>query len=217
MERSQVNKAINDVQDELTRLKNALYALSTTDIQRFPDNYETLSADAALRAERVACRMRHLLYAAPLVRKREYLRRAADAQGIQIEYNDGILEITFPCLFPKRKQWQNAEFLTDALYAAFERAQEAGGLPKFRRCTVCFSHVYSQTLPARRVRDYDNLELKAALDVVGAFALTDDSGLLCDVYHMTERGENSCTKIFVMAPDAFSVWLEKRKNACEKG
>ena len=53
-------------------------------------------------------------------------------------------------------------------------------MPQFQHCVVCFSHIYAQELPERRIRDYDNLELKQFLDVAASFILTDDNGLLCD-------------------------------------
>ena len=51
-------------------------------------------------------------------------------------------------------------------------------MPQFQHCVVCFSHIYAQELPERRIRDYDNLELKQFLDVAASFILTDDK----DVY-----------------------------------
>ena len=63
MERAVLSHRITSILSDISRLTNALYALNTTDIQRYPDNYEVLSTDAALRAERIACRLRHLLYA----------------------------------------------------------------------------------------------------------------------------------------------------------
>ena len=62
MDRKLISHRIGSILDDISRLSNALYALDTTDIQRYPDNYETLSIDAALRAERIACRLRHLIY-----------------------------------------------------------------------------------------------------------------------------------------------------------
>ena len=62
MDRKLISHRIGSILDDISRLSNALYALDTTDIQRYPDNYETLSTDAALRAERIACRLRHLIY-----------------------------------------------------------------------------------------------------------------------------------------------------------
>ena len=52
-------------------------------------------------------------------------------------------------------------------------------MPQFKHCVVCFSNIYNRELPERRVRDYDNLELKRLLDVAASFMLVDDSGLWC--------------------------------------
>ena len=46
-----ISRRITSILDELSRLTNALYAMNMTDIQRYPENYEALSVDAALRAE----------------------------------------------------------------------------------------------------------------------------------------------------------------------
>ena len=63
MNRAIISQRITSILAEIERLNNALYAMNTTDIQRYPDNYEVLSTDAALRAERITCRLRHLIYA----------------------------------------------------------------------------------------------------------------------------------------------------------
>lgn len=55
MERKIISHRIGSILDDISRLSNALYAMDTTDIQRYPDNYEVLSTDAALRAEKIAC------------------------------------------------------------------------------------------------------------------------------------------------------------------
>ncbi|MGX8711429.1 MAG: DUF6100 family protein [bacterium] len=106
------------------------------------------------------------------------------------------MEITFPSLMPKRKQWQSSEFLIDPLYFALSDYTDRHMPQKFRECVVCFVNVYCRDLPSRRIRDYDNVELKQALDVIGVFLLEDDSGRLCDVYNTTELGEADCTCIF---------------------
>ena len=50
MNRSVISQRITSILDDIQRLNSALYAMNTTDIQRYPDNYEVLSTDAALRA-----------------------------------------------------------------------------------------------------------------------------------------------------------------------
>lgn len=212
MDKNMLSQRIASIQAEIGRLNSALYAMSTTDLQRYPDNYEVLSTDAALRCERIACRLRHLIYTSTSVRKEEYLTSAAVMQGVEIRYEDGLLEITLPCLLPKRQKRQSSEFLIDPIYAALSQYAKSHPMPQFRHCVVCFSHVYCHEQPERRVRDYDNLELKQLLDVVSAFIMVDDSGLLCDAYNTTELGETDCTRIFIMAQGQFPGWLEQRQN-----
>ncbi len=212
MERNIISRRISQILDEISRLSNALYALDNTDIEKYPDNYEMLSTDAALRSELITCRLRHLIYASTNVKKPEYLTSAGVVQGINIHNENGILEITLPCLLPKRRQKQNTEFLIDPVYFTLSQYADSHAIPKFQHCVVCFSHIYSQELSQRRVRDYDNLELKQLLDVISAFIMQDDTGLLCDAYNTTEIGEYDCTRISVMNKDQFSGWLSEREN-----
>ena len=85
MDKEILSNRISSILSDIARLTNALYAMGTTDIQRQPDNYETLSIDAALRAEQITCRLRHLIYATTSLKKGEYLTAAAAIQGIKIE------------------------------------------------------------------------------------------------------------------------------------
>jgi len=208
-----LSQRISSILTDLNRLTNALYAMNTTDIQRYPDNYEVLSTDAALRAEQIACRLRHLLYATTRIKKEEYLTSAAVMQGIEITQKGDVLEITLPCLLPKRKHWQSTEYLLDSFTAAMRQYAQSHPLPQLQHCVICFSHVYSQDMPQRRVRDYDNLELKQFLDVTASFILTDDNGLLCDAYNTTELGESDCTRITIMDSACFPEWLAEHQTA----
>ena len=79
-----LSKRISSLLAEVSRLSNALCAMNTMDLQRYPENYELLSTDAALRAEQIACRMRHLVYGFTTVQKHEYLTSAANVLGITI-------------------------------------------------------------------------------------------------------------------------------------
>ncbi len=205
-----ISQRISSILGDIQRLNNALYAMNTTDIQRYPDNYEVLSTDAALRAETIACRLRHLIYASTSIKKSEYLGSAATMQGIDIQQRGGIFVITLPCLLPKRKQSRSTEYLIDPLTAALEHYVKSHTVRRFRHCVVCFSHVYCRDLPERRVRDYDNLEVKQFLDAVAAYLLIDDGGLFCDVYHTTELGEADCTRMFIMDTPRFPEWLAER-------
>ena len=212
MDRQTINKRITGIQNEVEKLIRTLRAMEHTDIAQYPENYEMLSTDAALRCELIACRLRHLIYSTTSLKKPEYLVSAGVVQGIEIKCENGVLEITLPCLLPKRSQRKSTEFIIDPLYFTLSGYANTHKIPRFEHCVVCFSYIYDEALSDRYIRDYDNMELKQILDVVSAFAMKDDSGLLCDAYNTTEVGERSCTRITVMDKERFPRWLEERKK-----
>lgn len=212
MNQAELSQKIQQISGDVSKLSATLCAMDNADAETYPENYELLSTDAALRGEQIACKLRHLIYSTTNVKKSEYLVSAAGVQGIAVADRDGILEITLPCLIPKRKQRRSAEFLTDPLYFTLSQYADSHPLPKYSHCVVCFSHIYSRDLPSRRIRDYDNLELKQLLDVISSFIMEDDTGLLCDAYNTTELGETDCTRISVMDKDRFFDWIKEREN-----
>ena len=103
------------------------------------------------------------------------------------------------------------EYLFDPLMAALEQHVKSYPAVRFSHSTVCFVMVYDRALSKRRVRDYDNLELKEALDAVATFFMESDGGLLCDAYHTTELGETDCTKVFVMDSRCYPQWYSEHQ------
>ena len=212
MDRQTLNKRIDGIANDTEKLLRTLCAMENTDISQYPENYEMLSIDAALRSELITCRLRNLIYGTAGIKKAEYLASAGVVQGIEIKCEDDILEITLPCLLPKKKQRKSTEYLIDPLYFTLSSYVRNHVVPHFCECVVCFSHIYDKNLSVRRVRDYDNLELKQILDVVCAFVMEDDTGILCDAYNTTEFGDSDCTRITIMGKERLSEWLEKRKS-----
>ena len=215
MDRAVISNRISRIMGDIQRLSGTLCAMENTDLTQYPENYSRLATDAALLSEQIACRLRHLLYGSTGIRKERYLVSAGDAQRITIQNENGILQITLPCLLPKRKQRQSTEYLTDPLYFTLSRYTDGHMLPMYRHCVVCFCHIYSKELPANRIRDYDNLEMKQLLDVLATFIMEDDNGLLVDAYNTTELGEEDCTCICVMDKFRFPKWLEERQDRME--
>ena len=72
--------------------------------------------------------------------------------------------------------------------------------------------MYDHELPDWCLLDYDNLQQKQILDTVALYVMLDDSGLLCDAYNTTERGEKDCTRIYVMEKGRFGKWLSEREK-----
>lgn len=206
---------LQGIEDEITKLHNILFALKTTDIQRYGANYEELSTDAALRAERIACQFRNLVYISDFTGKSTYMRLVADAHGIKIAQENEILSITLPGLLPKRKVRTNTAFLHEPLNYALQEYLKSHNLTLYRDCVVCFSQIYDESLSLRRIRDYDNLEFKQILDTIATYVLLDDTGLFCDSYHTTELGERDHTIVYIMEKSVFPEWIKSRKNQIE--
>lgn len=203
------------IENEILKLNNLIFALKTTDLQHYPANYEELSTDAALRAERIACQLRNLVYIAEVPNKPEYMRQAVKAHGIKIVQDEGILTIHLPGLLPKRKVHTNTAFLHEPLNFALLEYLKGHDLTLYRDCVVCFSQVYDQAMPLRRIRDYDNLEFKQILDTIAAYVLLDDTGLFCDAYYTTELGEADSTVLNIMDKSRFTEWVGMQKNRVE--
>ena len=189
--------------------------MKTTDVERYGENYADLSMNAALRAERIACQLRNLVYQTAPKERETYMKKAANAQGIDIRQEANYTAISLPGLLPKRKQHINSAFLYEPLNYALQDYLASHSLPLYQECVVCFSQVYDRNGPFQRVRDYDNLEFKQLLDTIASYIMVDDYGLFCDSYHTTEMGERDYTVIYIMGKSYFPKWLQDRKKQIE--
>lgn len=208
MDRFTLSSRLSRIEEEIPKLSNTISAMKITDTGTYGKNYEELSMDAAQRAERIACALRNLIFAANLIPKPVLMAAVSKEHGITITHSTDRVVITLPGLMPKRTKRINTTFLTDPLHASLDTYTKEHTLPHFTECVVCFSHIFDQSLSARRVRDYDNLECKQLLDTVASFLMTDDSGLFCDAYHTTELGDKDCTVLTIMEKSAFPDWLK---------
>ena len=104
------------------------------------------------RSELIACRMRHLLYGSTAIKKETYLASAGVVQGIRIKVQDGVLEITLPCLLPKRKQRQSTEFLIDPLYFTLSQYADNNELPKFQQCGLLLPYLQREISQSQNTR-----------------------------------------------------------------
>lgn len=214
MNRLTLSARLSRIQEEIPKLSNTISAMKITDTDAYGKNYEELSLDAALRAERIACSLRNLIFAANLIEKPVLMEKTAEIQGIEIRHTNDHVEIILPGLMPKRTKRVNTTYLTDPLYYSLQSYTREHTLPHFKECVVCFSHIFDKNLSSRRIRDYDNLECKQILDTAAGFLMTDDSGLFCDAYHTTEFGDRDCTILTIMETASFPEWLKEQK---EKG
>lgn len=212
MNRETLSTRLLRIEEEIPKLSNTINAMKITDTGIYGKNYEALSMDAALRAERIACSLRNIIFASNFVNRTVLMEKTAKVHGITIRHEENFIEITLPGLMPKRTKRVNTTFLTDPLNASLEAYEKEHSLPHFEECVICFSHVFDRELSSRRIRDYDNLECKQILDTVASHVLTDDGGLLCNEYHTTEFGDRDCTILTIMSKISFPNWLKEREK-----
>ena len=92
MDRHTLSSRLARIGDDLPRLSNTINAMAAN-TGTYGKNYEELSLDAARRAERIACSLRNLIYAADLVPKPVLMEAAAQVHGISIRHTQDIVEI----------------------------------------------------------------------------------------------------------------------------
>lgn len=114
--------------------------------------------ETAKTSERLTDKLRRLTLEI-VVNPKEYEKYKEDLvliHGIELEYKDEILRVSAPVLIPHRKDCYT-DYLYKPLHTAFrnwcmQRAEEKLEIPTYTNCTICFVHVYDETLPLRTVR-----------------------------------------------------------------
>ena len=129
---------------------------------------------------------------------------------------EGWLLISLPVMLPRRGEKDRARFLDEPLRAAIRRYCQDRPLPKFQTCVLVYEHIYDAAYPRRRVTDHDNLELKHCQDVLESAFLTNDTASLCSVFQCSHPGEEVGTRIWILTPEQFEIWLSKHKSTWEK-
>ena len=129
---------------------------------------------------------------------------------------EGWLLISLPVMLPRRGEKDRARFLDEPLRAAIHCYCQDRPLPKFQTCVLVYEHIYDAAYPRRRVTDHDNLELKHCQDVLEAAFLANDTASLCSVFQCSHSGEEAGTRIWILTPEQFEIWLSKHKSTWEK-
>ena len=129
---------------------------------------------------------------------------------------EGWLLISLPVMLPRRGGKDRARFLDEPLRAAIRCYCQDRALPKFQTCVLVYEHIYDAAYPRRRVTDHDNLELKHCQDVLEAAFLANDTASLCSVFQCSHPGEEPGTRIWILTPEQFEIWLSKHKSTWKK-
>ena len=129
---------------------------------------------------------------------------------------EGWLLISLPVILPRRGEKDRARFLDEPLRASIRCYCQDRALPKFQTCVLVYEHIYDAAYPRRRVTDHDNLELKHCQDVLEAAFLANDTASLCSVFQCSHPGEEVGTRIWILTPEQFEIWLGKHKTSWQK-
>ena len=129
---------------------------------------------------------------------------------------EGWLLISLPVILPRRGEKDRARVLDEPLRAAIRCYCQDRALPKFQTCVLVYEHIYDAAYPRRRVTDHDNLELKHCQDVLEAAFLANDTASLCSVFQCSHPGEEVGTRIWILTPEQFEIWLGKHKTSWQK-
>ena len=129
---------------------------------------------------------------------------------------EGWLLISLPVILPRRGEKDRARFLDEPLRAAIRCYCQDRALPKFQTCVLVYEHIYDAAYPRRRVTDHDNLELKHCQDVLEAAFLANDTASLCSVFQCSHPGEEVGTRIWILTPEQFEIWLGKHNTSWQK-
>ena len=106
---------------------------------------------------------------------------------------DGSVMIRLPLRLSKRSSC--TEFVCEPLNQLL--ARQASALPRFHACTVVFYHCYAASHQPADVRDHDNLETRAVLNVIERYLLTSDSGIYCSNVQTSCWGDRDQTVICI--------------------
>jgi hypothetical protein len=214
MDKQKSYHRIAEVSDKIRRLGQDVTAMQYIDVAD-DENYCNLLIESAIRGEFIVKNLRQLVFDTTDIPKGEYLANAATALDISITENNGTVEITLPCLIPRRKT-KATDFIIAPLQEILSRfvSSRKPRFERFKHCVICFTHVYDKSMLRRRHggRDHDNIEIKPIIDTINLFLLTDDTGSLCNIYNSCEIADRDMTRISIMKRDMFSAWILNQKS-----
>lgn len=125
-------------------------------------------------------------------------RIICDNFNVNITYNNGILDISLPRLLPRKTDKTRYIFTTLEIAIREKLENKEVNTPKFTKGVIVkFTHYYSEE-DMFRITDYDNLETKSALDIIGLYFLEDDSPKNISTYHTMKIGDKTYTRIQII-------------------
>ena len=129
---------------------------------------------------------------------------------------EGWFCLKIPCLLPKKEKG-SADYIRGFLNPAMDRFFSYGYPKKVTDCVLIYRHVYDRTIPERRWRDHDNIEINFVSDKVAQYVMADDSPNFCRHYYCSAAGAASETQVYVVPFSDFGIWLSTEPMIPDSG
>ncbi len=167
--------------------------------KRLADNqdFETDLINASMEAEVLCRNLRKILIQASIVTKNSLTSQLCSIHDIHIEESDGKIHLTLPVLPLKKPDQKNCSFLIDPLMYYLQGYTNNNTYYKFDKARITICHRFPENIPFRKIRDYDNIEVKKLLDVLALYFLKDDNMACCEVLHTTLPSDEFKTEITI--------------------
>ena len=188
---------LNRLKDDVLRFQNSICAYETTDAARYPENFEKLGLDMAMRAEAIACSTRNIASTFMTNGRKQLIHHVTDAHGIKVRQNKLGYEIVMPYLMTKRSGKHSVMFLLEPLSSALMQFIKEHPIERMKHAVIWYIYEYAEDTPARHIKDYDNMEAKEVLDMINSFFLIDDGGEFCELHYSIRRGKRDCTRVII--------------------
>jgi len=201
-----IQKKLIECNMELDNISKKLYEVRQLDQNNDFTGYRESALEIARNAERFTCKLRQLVLDTVFYNKSDFMLDVSKSQGITIEKEDNWIKIVLPFLLPKKRTTQSCSFILDPLDYALRAFVSKTREERYDSCVVCFRNVY--TIGGKSVRDHDNIETKKVFDVITAYLLVDDTGLLCSNFYTTAVGDSEQTEVYIVSKNDFEKWLK---------
>ena len=132
---------------------------------------------------------------------------------VNIDYTkEGWFYVRIPSLLP-RKERGNPSYIRATLEAGISKYFKTHKKIKFlEKCVIIFKHNYSKERDYRKLRDHDNIELNAIVDMITQYVLKDDSPMTLTHYYCSCIEDKDSTEVFIVPRKDFQNWLETFDN-----
>lgn|GEM_PF-2401206 len=154
---------------------------------------EDMRRELVKRTQQLAVEARYLYCRIPTESDHDVEKAELLQQGYSCERSAKEVRIELPLLLPKRGD--DSDFITEPLHRLLSLERDVGRL---RECVVVFRHIYGEKKKNTNVRDHDNVESRAVLNVIKRYFLISDSGCYLSTTHLTEFGRHSKTVIHLL-------------------